>query len=347
MDLKKRNLRVFMAIAAVIIVVGSAAFILNENRYRHQNQEMKVAGIVFQQDQFMEMLTAGMQQAAMDEGIKFEAFCSEGSQMNEAELLKECEKQNISGIAIAPLDAVVTLKSLKKLSESGIEIGLCNLMTTENTDFCVGGFAGNDEEIGKSTGEACGRYIKEHLDGKANVAIIEYNSLSPEGSELRTRGFVEGMDGQVSDAVIIAREDAWTVEDAIRVTEDIIKKHPDTDIIWSATESATVGTTMALRNMGIGGKTVAFGTDVTEEIIAMLESPDNILQAVTAQDPYEQGYQTMLQVIRSARDRDMEKNSIRFTENHLLERRNMDKVQEYKKLLQTRLKIYNQENNGI
>jgi len=42
-----------------------------------------------------------------------------------------------------------------------------------------------------------------------------------------------------------------------------------------------------------------FGFDVDDEVIDMLKSDDNILQAAVGQDPFRMGYDAMAQLIRA------------------------------------------------
>ena len=42
-----------------------------------------------------------------------------------------------------------------------------------------------------------------------------------------------------------------------------------------------------------------FGFDVDEEVIDMLKSSENILQAAIGQDPYKMGYDAMTQLIKA------------------------------------------------
>jgi simple sugar transport system substrate-binding protein len=54
---------------------------------------------------------------------------------------------------------------------------------------------------------------------------------------------------------------------------------------------------MAVKNAGLSGKVYCFGTDASEQTINMILDEDDILQAVTGQDPYNIGVMTMNAVI--------------------------------------------------
>jgi ABC-type sugar transport system substrate-binding protein len=100
---------------------------------------------------------------------------------------------------------------------------------------------------------------------------------------------------------IVAEQDAWLAEMAVKKAGDILTANPDLDILWAANEGGTVGSVLAVQNAGKAGKVAVFGTDVSEQMLGFLKSSDNILQATTAQRPYDVGVkaaETALKVIR-------------------------------------------------
>ena len=54
---------------------------------------------------------------------------------------------------------------------------------------------------------------------------------------------------------------------------------------------------MAVENAGLQGKVYVYGSDASEQIIDLLKADNDILQAVTGQDAFEIGYQTVNNLI--------------------------------------------------
>jgi ABC-type sugar transport system substrate-binding protein len=88
---------------------------------------------------------------------------------------------------------------------------------------------------------------------------------------------------------IVAEQDAWLAEQAVKKAGDILTAHPGINVIWSMNEGGTVGAVMAVKNAGKAGKVAVFGTDNSEQLANFLLDDDNILQAVTGQSPFEIG----------------------------------------------------------
>lgn len=257
----------------------------------------KIAGVVFQEDQFMKLLQLGYEDTAKAAGYEFLPGNTNNDQGKEAEMINTYCDQQIAALAISPISEVASLPSLKQALDAGIVVGLSNTLYSEEPRF-VGSFSSDNYELGKSTGQVAKKYIEEKMGGKAKVAIIQFKSLLPEQSSARSGGFID----QIKDmpgVEIVVDQDAWLQDKAITVVTDILSANDDIDLIFSANEGGTIGSTMAVQNAGKAGKVVVFGTDASEQMFNLLKDDTNVLQAVTGQDPYTIGVMTMTAVIAS------------------------------------------------
>ena len=59
------------------------------------------------------------------------------------------------------------------------------------------------------------------------------------------------------------------------------------------------------KNAGQAGKTFVFGTDASEQIVDLLKADNDILQAVTGQDPFQIGYKTVETLVQSIEGKDV------------------------------------------
>ena len=62
--------------------------------------------------------------------------------------------------------------------------------------------------------------------------------------------------------------------------------HSDIDVFYCASENSIVGGVNAIEAAGNPNGIVVFGVDCSEQLVEMMKSDANILQGVTAQDPY-------------------------------------------------------------
>ena len=191
--------------------------------------------------------------------------------------------QGYAGVAISPISEEASLEPLRNAAKSGLAISLSN-SNLGSEDWMIACYTSDNYQLGNLTGLAAKKYIEENLDGKAKIGILQYKSLLAEQSGQRYQGFVDALK-DMEGVEIVADQDAWMQDKAITVAGDMLTSNPDIDILWAANEGGTVGAAMAIKNAGLAGKVVAFGTDASEQTIDLLQSEDNILQAVTGQDP--------------------------------------------------------------
>lgn len=291
--------------------------------------DITVAGVVYLEDQFMKLLTKGYEDAAKAAGVKCLTSNVNNDQSKETSLINTYVTQGVNGIAIAPLNEESSITTLKSAAEQGVEITLTD-STLADGDFIVGGYTSDQAQLGSSTGAIAAKFIEEKLGGEAKIAIVQFKSLLPEKSGARVNGFLS----QVKDmpgVEVIADQDAWMQDKAVTVASDILTAHPDVNIIFAANDGGTVGSTMAVKNAGKDGEVYVFGIDASEQIAAMLQDEDDILQAVTGQDAYGMGYASMELLINNLleKDTEVEAGTILTVDGILLDRADQDGVETF------------------
>jgi len=251
---------------------------------------IKVAGIVFQEDQFFRLVQFGMKEVAENEDVAYFFGNSYNRPDKEIQLVNTYLARGVDAVIISPLSNTASITALKRANERGVTVITYN--TTVSSDIPAAHIESNQEDLGRRTGEKALAYIEEKLNGKAKVAILAFKSQAAEQSDARSNGFKEALK-KLPGVRIVAEQDAWLPEMAVKKAGDILTAHPDLDIIWAANEGGTVGSVMAVKNTGRAEKVAVFGTDTSEQLIGFLLSEDGILKAITGQRPFEIGTRAM------------------------------------------------------
>lgn len=335
--------KILAATASAAMVFSFAACSTGEGSSKNNSgplnkEDITVAGVVYLEDQFMKLLSTGYKSAAEKYGVKFLSSNVNNDQAKETNQINTYVGQGVNGIAIAPLNEESSITTLKEAAGKGVKITLTD-STLSNADFIVGGYTSDQSQLGASTGAVAKKFIEEKLGGKAKIAIVQFKSLLPEKSSQRVNGFksqLEGMEG----VEFVADQDAWVQDSAVSVVNDILTAHPDVNLIFAANDGGTVGATMAVKNSGKAGQVYVFGIDASEQIASMLQDSDNILQAVTGQDAYTMGYNSMELLIKSllGESTGVEAGSIMTVDGILLDRANQDGITTFLKNLEERTK---------
>lgn len=246
----------------------------------------KIAGIVFQEDQFFRLVQFGMTDTAKKADVELLLANSANRPDKEIQLVNTYTVTGVDAIVISPLSARASVAALKRAYDKGIRIITYN--STVEGDMPSTYIESDQGDLGAQCGRAARKYIEQKLGGKAKVAILAFKSQVPEQSNARSNAFKSEVT-KLSGVRIVAEQDAWLPEMAVKKVGDIITANPDVDIIWAANEGGTVGAVMAVKNVGKAGKIAVFGTDTSNQLIEFLLSKDDILQAITGQRPFEIG----------------------------------------------------------
>jgi sugar transport system substrate-binding protein len=245
--------------------------------------QKRIACIVFQEDQFFRLALFGMRDAAAKAGVELLEANSAGRPDKEIQLVDTYVAQGVDAIVISPLSARASVNALAHARDQGIAVITYN--TTVEKDIPASFIESDQVELGASTGRAARAYIDSIFGGKARVALLGFQSQAPEIYEQRHDGFVQEL-MKAPGVTIVAEQDAWLAEQAVKKAGDILTAHPEINIIWSANEGGTVGAVMAVKNSGRAGRVAVFGTDASDQLAGFLLADDGILQAVTGQQPF-------------------------------------------------------------
>lgn len=261
------------------------------------DDEIVVAGIVFQDDQFMNMLTKGYEDAAAAAGVKILTDNTNNDQAKETELINTYLGQGVDGLAIAPLSADASVAALRTADQEGMKVTLTNINLT-NAEFIVAGYTSDDYTNCYLVGQETAKMIKEkHGDDTVNIAIVQFKSLLPDQSGARVEGYLAALDENGVNYDIVADQDAWMQDTALETASAILTAHPNTQVIITVNDGGTIGSTMAVQQAGLADQVMVFGHDGSDQISSMILDDASPLKAVVAQDPYSQGYKAMSALI--------------------------------------------------
>ncbi|WP_306118946.1 MULTISPECIES: substrate-binding domain-containing protein [unclassified Roseitalea] len=297
-------MRPFSTLKRTLIAAGALAVIAAPSAA----EDLTVAGIVFQQDQFFRTIQMGMNAAAEAAGATMLEGNSGSQPEKEISLIDTYIARGVDAIVISPVSAVASIPALKRAKDNGIHVVTYN-STIEDESIPVSYLNSSQRDLGNTTGQMAAAFIENELGGSAKIATLGFKALLPEISADRVDGFIEEAE-KGGEIEIVSQQDAWLAEDAVRVAGDVITANPDIDIIYAANEGGTVGAVQAVRNAGKQGEIFVFGVDGTEQLVSFLLDGDNVLQGVTAQQPFVMGEMAVNNAIAAARGEEVEKTVI-------------------------------------
>lgn len=281
---------------AAMILFCLSGMLFATGQQEPDDGKIVVAGLVFQADTFMNVILDGMKAAADKYGAELLTANTDNKPDKEVQMIDTYIAANVDAIAITPISATASITALERAHNKGIPVVLFN--TSLESNFHVAYIKSSQYALGASSGAAARKFITEKLGGKAKVGTLAFQSQVPEQSNARVNGFLD----QIKDmpgVEIVAQQDAWLPEMAIKKIGDMITANPELNVVYAANEGGTVGATMGIKNAGLQGKVFVFGIDQTPQLAEFLLADDNILQGVTAQDPFNMGYMAVEYAIKT------------------------------------------------
>ena len=265
--------RTILVATALTIVPLAPATVLAADR--------TIAGIVFQQDQYLSGVQMGMANAAKAACDELLDANSENKLEKETQLIDTYIARGVRDRR-SPLSADGSIPAIKKAVDAGVHVVTC---WSPSQRRLVRGVRPEQRSRPRLDDRQGGARLSSNPAGgrKVKIATVAFKSLLAEQSNDRVNGFLDEVKDQVE---IVAQQDAWLTEKAIAVACDILTANPDIEIIYAANEGGTIGAVQAVKKAGLEGKVFVFGIDGTEQLAKMLLDPDNVLQAVTAQQPF-------------------------------------------------------------
>lgn len=252
-----------------------------------QSKKYTIAGIVFQEDQFMKTVLMGMKSVADKNNVTLLTANTANQISKEVEVVNTYAARKVDAICITYLDpAAASVPAVKAAYDKGIKIISFNNKLAG--DFPAATIMSDNGKLGEGSGAAAAAYIKASLAGKKTikVAVINYKAQLPPESNARQDGFWSQIK-DIPGVVLVAEASAPTVDLSVKKAGDILTANPDLDIIFGCNDGGTKGAVLAAKNAG--KKVAVFGIDIDKQMVDFLQAKDNILQATTGQDPFKIG----------------------------------------------------------
>lgn len=191
--------------------------------------------------------------------------------------------QKVDAIIISVNDPVSLQPMIDRAKEAGIKVIAANT-EMENTDA----FASVSEyDFGFAGGEIAGQYIKDKLNGEAEVAVLTFTQV-PVVLQ-RIKGLKEGLLSIAPNAKIVAETEAHTRELGLNAAETLLQSNPNLNAVIGINDDAVLGAYEAMIAAGKNGDDVVLvGLDAVEESLEKIKAA-GIYRGTVDIAPFESG----------------------------------------------------------
>jgi ribose transport system substrate-binding protein len=191
--------------------------------------------------------------------------------------------KGVDGISACPVDT----KSLEEITTRAQEAGIIVVGQAQGIANADANIIVDDYGYGVVNGENASKWINEKLGGEAEVLILGLDHV--EAVILRANG-MEDKINELTNATIVSRQSAETMEGAMTVTETILQSHPNIRVISCVNDQLALGAWQAVQNIGIDDDDFFIGgADYTDEAIAAMNEEGSYFRVSTDIGPYQSG----------------------------------------------------------
>ncbi|MGO1478801.1 sugar ABC transporter substrate-binding protein [Senegalia sp. (in: firmicutes)] len=280
--MKKKIL--LMIICVVLLSLIACSQDTNEDSSVDTDEELRMGYITMDLgNPYFVRLTDGMKEKAEELNIDLSIHDGKNEVEPQIKAMEDLITQQVDAIILSANNSQALNSKVKEAKDAGIKVIAANA-PVENPDAFIGSI---EYDNGFQAGEIAGEYIRDNLDGKAKVAILQLSTI-PAALE-RTKGQKEGLLSLAPDAEIVAEPDASTRELGLNAIETLLQSHPDLNVVLGVNDDSVLGAYQAMKAAGKEGEDVALvGFDAIEEALLKIKE-GGIYRGTIDIAPFESG----------------------------------------------------------
>ncbi len=262
--MKKRNL-VIVLMAALLLTTSTFVFAQGEQEAKDDGTVRAVAIVKKLSSSFWTDMKYGIEEQAKEYGWDVEVLCPVNETNEEQiQLLEMALLDPPDVFLITPVDSKGIAPVIEKINEYNIPIINFNTKISAD-DVKVETFVGVEyKQLAITAAEA----IAKKVDYKANILMIEGTTGSQTAIDMK-EGANSFFDKYPDLVVIDSMPANYRRADALNVTQNLLQKHADVDVIFACNGEMALGAAEAVRQSGRKGI-----------MIATLNMSDEIAQAI-------------------------------------------------------------------
>lgn len=238
--------------------------------------------------EFWKSVHAGGVKAAreLDVELVWKGPMKEDDLKSQVDLVQSFTAQNVSGIALAPLNDKALVASVRGATSAKIPVLIFDSALASGD---ITSFVATDN---RAAGRLAGKRMTELCAGKGKIVVLRYQEGSASTHE-REEGFLEAIRQQPGLELVSDNQYAGpTTESAFSAAENLLlaKNAQSGGVagVFTPNESTTFGMLLALEKAKLGGKLRFIGFDASDKLVQAVR--DGNIDALVLQNPFNMGY---------------------------------------------------------
>lgn len=213
--------------------------------------------------------------------VSFEGPENEEDYETQNQMIRKAVENGVDAIVFSAVDYNANAEAVNEAVSSGVKVVVID--SDVNSELVSCRISTDNYKAGKMVGEAVLSGTEEAL----NVGIVNFDENSENGQQ-REKGFRESVEGSERVTIVSSVHVNSTIEEAKLATIEMLKEHPQINILVTFNEWTSLGVGYAVQELDVADETrvVAFDSNVVS--VGMLETGE--VDALVVQNPYAMGY---------------------------------------------------------
>jgi len=188
---------------------------------------------------------------------------------SQANALEDLTTQGIDALVVLPHDPNVLTDPIRKVKEKGIFVSVVDRIAADHSIYDL--YVGGDNP---GLGAQAAAYMKQKMGGKGDIVIIR--GLPIPIDEARYNAFIGGLKG--SDIKVLdSQYGNWSRDDAFKVMQDFLVKHPKIDAVWAQDDDMVVGILEAMNQAKRSDVKLVIGGAGMKEMVQKVMNGDPLI----------------------------------------------------------------------
>lgn len=252
---------------------------------------------------FWKSVERGAKEAGTELGVEvlWKGPLVENDRAQQIQLVQQFASQKVAGIALAPLDHAALAGPVAQARAAGIPVVVFDsaLDGSAPQDF-ASTVSTDNEKAGRLAGEALLERIAPDPKAQAKVVLLRY-MVGSASTESREAGFLAAVKSRPTVEVLVENRYAGaTAGEAKNEALNLADALTRATGVFCPNESSTMGMLLALRQLGLAGKTRLVGFDASPPLVDALRSGE--IDALVVQDPRRMGNLAVRTLVAAARN---------------------------------------------
>lgn len=233
--------------------------------------------------EFWKSVFAGARAAASEYNVNLNIVGPETEEDYETQnaLIEDAVAQGAEALVFSAISYTENAPAIDAAAEAGVKIAVID---SDVDSRAVGVRIGTDNvEAGRMTAQAALAAREDRLV----LGLINYDLGSRNGQE-REQGLREELARSDRVGEIYTLNVLAEVGDAREKTMELLRAHPEINVVVGFNEPTAVGAAQAVDRLGLGGTVDAVGFDSNVETVDLMQT--GVVSALIVQNPYAMGY---------------------------------------------------------